>query len=202
MNFRLGRKWMILQRKHNFQLSSSHSDASLILLQKRCTFPGCPAVFTSRSGFKRHILRHQGIYPYHCPYCDKGLSCTNDIKKHLKSVHTGQYGFHCVSCLQQLDSVHALKAHIETCKRYNENRDRTVNIVPKINDIWANILDVIKRRYEYVHWNCSSINMSDGHEYWRHGGSRVILGQSRWLLRACLNDRSTCFSFRLSGVMP
>ena len=77
-----------------------------------CTFPGCGAVFNHKSNRHHHMKRHQGIYAYQCPYCNKGLSATNDIKHHLKSHHTGLWGFHCIRCGTEFKNVHKLKAHL------------------------------------------------------------------------------------------
>ena len=64
-------------------------------------------------GCRYHVQRHAGIYPYHCPYCDKGLACTNDVRHHLRVKHTGKLGFHCIRCGLEFQSVKLLKKHIE-----------------------------------------------------------------------------------------
>ena len=78
-----------------------------------CTFGGCGACLSTRRGFQMHMKRHLGIYQYQCPYCNKGLSATNDIKYHLRSEHTGMFGIHCNLCRQEFDNVRLLKAHLE-----------------------------------------------------------------------------------------
>ena len=77
-----------------------------------CTYPGCGAVLKSRWGYQQHMKRHVGIHQYYCPYCNKGLSGTKDIKRHLKSQHTGLFGFHCVRCRVEFETIHLLKAHL------------------------------------------------------------------------------------------
>ena len=79
----------------------------------QCGHPGCVATFASRVGYRQHLNRHAGIYQYHCPYCNKGLNGTKDIKHHLKSTHTGMFGFHCIHCTKECASVHVLKYHLD-----------------------------------------------------------------------------------------
>ena len=79
-----------------------------------CTYAGCDARFSSTRGLTIHEKKHQGIYQYRCPYCDKGLYCTNDVKTHLKSSHTAKFGFHCLHCPQEFTSVHLLKQHLHS----------------------------------------------------------------------------------------
>ena len=81
-----------------------------------CTYPGCGAVFRHRTGCYTHMRRHRGIYLYHCPYCNKGLSATRDIKYHLRKYHTGLLGYHCVTCKQEFKNVKMLKLHLEQKK--------------------------------------------------------------------------------------
>ena len=78
-----------------------------------CNHPGCEATFRTQLGFKRHQMRHDGIYQYHCPYCNKGLHATKNIKDHLCSQHTGLFGFHCNKCRKEFETVHLLKTHLE-----------------------------------------------------------------------------------------
>ena len=62
------------------------------------------------------MKRHLGIYLYHCPYCNKGLSGTTNVKEHLKAQHTGLLGFHCIKCGQDCKTFKALKMHLESCE--------------------------------------------------------------------------------------
>ena len=78
-----------------------------------CTQPGCGAVLKTKWSHSQHMKRHLGIYLYHCPYCNKGLSGTTNVKEHLKAQHTGLLGFHCVKCQQEFKSVHELRDHLE-----------------------------------------------------------------------------------------
>ena len=78
-----------------------------------CSHPGCGAKSNKKWNHLQHMKRHLGIYQYQCPYCNKGLSATRDIKRHLKNMHTGLFGFHCVTCRQEFETIHLLKAHVE-----------------------------------------------------------------------------------------
>ena len=84
-----------------------------------CTYPNCGAIFKYYDGYRHHMKRHQGIYLYQCPYCQKGLSSTNATKHHLKSQHTGQFGYHCIKCQLEFGNIHQLKTHLElnNCSR-------------------------------------------------------------------------------------
>ena len=79
----------------------------------KCTHPGCAATFITRSGYLMHIKRHSGVYFYNCPYCQKGMSSTNVVKKHLKAAHTGKLGYHCNRCQEEFLNVHILKSHLQ-----------------------------------------------------------------------------------------
>ena len=72
----------------------------------------CNESLTTLQGYRYHVQRHSGVYPYYCPYCGKGVSCTKDMKTHLKARHTGVSGFSCLACRGQYDTVHQLTAHL------------------------------------------------------------------------------------------
>ena len=77
----------------------------------------CAATFTSAVGLRYHVMRHSGAYPYYCPYCNKGVAGTKDLKTHLKANHNlgGRAGFVCIHCQFELASIHALKDHLMRC---------------------------------------------------------------------------------------
>ena len=88
-----------------------------------CSHPGCGAVLNFEKNYHQHMKRHLGIYPYHCPYCNKGLSATGQMKYHLKSQHTGLMGFHCNKCRQEFRHVRQLKFHLEQNNCTSHNHD-------------------------------------------------------------------------------
>ena len=92
-------------------------------MEYHCPYEGCVAKFTTQLGYVRHKNRHEGIYPYHCPYCNNGYSATKNVKEHLKLQHTGMYGFHCVKCHKEFEKVQLLKSHLaqNTCVKKENN---------------------------------------------------------------------------------
>ena len=78
-----------------------------------CTLPGCGAILKYKSNYTKHMKKHQGIHPYHCPYCNKGLSATNRTKEHLMKKHTGLWGFHCNKCSEDFKTLNLLKMHLQ-----------------------------------------------------------------------------------------
>ena len=84
-----------------------------IPMRFHCSHPGCNAMLKTKWSYQQHMKRHSGIYIYQCPYCEKGLNATKDIKHHLKSYHTGLWGFHCNKCQQDMNNVHHLKSHLQ-----------------------------------------------------------------------------------------
>ena len=78
-----------------------------------CSYPGCGAAIKRRSHFNWHMKKHLGIYPYNCPYCDKGVNNTGMLKEHLKTHHTGINGYHCIKCKLEFPNVHQLRAHLQ-----------------------------------------------------------------------------------------
>ena len=83
-------------------------------LMYSCTHPGCLARLNNRRAHQLHMRRHQGIYTYTCPYCNKGLDSTTGIKYHLKTHHTGILGYHCNKCRREFQNVHDLKLHLDS----------------------------------------------------------------------------------------
>ena len=61
------------------------------------------------------MKKHAGIYPYHCPYCNKGIHTLDSIKVHIKTHHTGLLGFHCNRCKLEFNQINELKSHLDSC---------------------------------------------------------------------------------------
>ena len=83
-----------------------------------CTYPGCNAKLKYKRGLDEHMKRHEGIYRYVCPYCDKGLGGTSNAKLHIQH-HTGLYGYHCNKCQLEFPKVKLLKAHLDQKSCYS-----------------------------------------------------------------------------------
>ena len=98
---------LVFQARHRTYRSSPPPDGP----PYKCS--QCSESLTTLQGYRYHIQRHSGLYPYYCPYCNKGISCTKDMKTHLKAKHTGVRGFTCMICRQEWQSVHELTAHVQ-----------------------------------------------------------------------------------------
>ena len=66
----------------------------------------------TKCGFQQHMGKHSGIFPYNCPYCNKGINNTQRLKGHLKKHHTGLLGYHCIKCMIEFDNIHQLNNHL------------------------------------------------------------------------------------------
>ena len=85
----------------------------LSLQMWRCTYPGCGILLKSKSTYREHMNRHCGKYLYYCPYCEKGLSRSNDVLRHMKNKHTGVYTYHCNKCHQDFSKLTDLTYHMK-----------------------------------------------------------------------------------------
>ena len=61
--------------------------------------------------------QHRGIYPYYCPYCNKGMLGQKDVKMHLKRWHVNEAAFLCLYCRLDCQRLPDLKRHLEECDR-------------------------------------------------------------------------------------
>ena len=126
---RRGASQSFYQLKHNdlmnYQAGSSHNvlhhNQSLSASVSASVIPGTP-LYKCREcgrGFKYkpnlviHERTHKGVYPYHCPYCNKGESATANLKSHMKRFHTGIEAFMCIHCKLEFKNVKQLKQHLD-----------------------------------------------------------------------------------------
>ena len=73
----------------------------------------CNKHFSTETVLKRHVATvHKGQYPYHCRYCGRGFTATNDLKGHLVQ-HTGIKAFACHVCGKQFSYNNTMKAHVK-----------------------------------------------------------------------------------------
>ena len=107
-------------------LTVAHSSSPSSLSQMSASSPikqsfscsECGKSFTSQLGLKYHRDRHFGKYPYTCPYCQKGIHATINLKAHIRKEHGGTgIGFSCIYCGADCVSVNHLSDHLEGCAR-------------------------------------------------------------------------------------
>ena len=66
---------------------------------------------TSRQGLQYHMNKHRGIYPYYCPYCQKGFMATSNVKYHMTE-HVATQDFVCKECRGMLPDLKSLTNHL------------------------------------------------------------------------------------------
>ena len=79
----------------------------------QCDKQGCGSVFKHKRNLTQHRKKHINIYPYNCPYCNKGIGNSKNVKNHLKVNHTGLFGFHCIKCRKEFENIHKLRDHLQ-----------------------------------------------------------------------------------------
>ena len=86
--------------------------------------PICHQHVRGASSLRYHKMRHEGRFPYVCPYCGHGTPNTINMKKHLRAKHTGKLGYHCTQCDLELATLAELKSHLDTqtCRTVSDGR--------------------------------------------------------------------------------
>ncbi|KAK2164447.1 hypothetical protein LSH36_63g05054 [Paralvinella palmiformis] len=82
------------------------------LCHRRCHTRGC---------IRKHLLLHEGKFPYYCELCGKGCTSSNQLRGHL-STHTGVKDFSC-SCGKTFAYRANWKAHLKKCDASKEQRE-------------------------------------------------------------------------------
>ena len=75
----------------------------------------CGHTTASHVGMYYHQNKHKGIYPYHCPYCNKGHSGTNHLRGHLKSTHNIIEPLQCMFCGMTVEKIAEYVKHVRDC---------------------------------------------------------------------------------------
>ncbi len=78
---------------------------------KRLNCPTCHKSFTSDWGFRVHMNRHRGIFPYHCRFCQKGMLCKVNLVEHERQ-HTGER-LQCPHCDARFTTGRSLTYHVK-----------------------------------------------------------------------------------------
>ena len=80
----------------------------------------CDKGFKSKSGRDNHVMaQHQGIRPYHCPYCEYKASFISTLEVHIQSVHVG-IKYPCDLCDYKAPQKRLLKRHEDTVHKLGE----------------------------------------------------------------------------------
>ncbi|MGJ0638046.1 C2H2-type zinc finger protein [Xenorhabdus bovienii] len=75
----------------------------------------CRNKFTRKDGLTRHKLKHTGEKPYDCDKCPIAFTQKSDLKRHKDEVHEGLFNFHCPFCDKKCTRKHKLNEHIKSC---------------------------------------------------------------------------------------
>ena len=93
----------------------------------------CGHTTRSSRGMKYHQDKHRGIYPYTCPYCNKGHLGTSNLRRHLNSVHNIRDPLRCLYCTSIEAKVTDYVKHVGSCTlRPVEAGDMPVNTGGKL----------------------------------------------------------------------
>lgn len=86
----------------------------------------CARSFKYKPNLLVHEKTHLGLYPYYCPYCNKGESATSNLKSHMRRYHTGVEGFLCNRCNMDFSHVRYLKRHLDEGCSGTMNREQNL----------------------------------------------------------------------------
>lgn len=76
---------------------------------KDCPF--CDKTIDSSTQMKYHLMKHEGMYPYNCPMCNKGYIANSVLQDHIRRKHTGEKPFECQQCSKRFPTNGALAQH-------------------------------------------------------------------------------------------
>ncbi|KAH8364377.1 hypothetical protein KR084_006425 [Drosophila pseudotakahashii] len=78
-----------------------------------CEIPDCTLRFYSKEKLKIHMMRHQGIKNYSCPYCGLKKTTKNELRLHI-NFHTLERTWSCKECPKVCNSSTSLKKHVRS----------------------------------------------------------------------------------------
>ncbi|KAH8234899.1 hypothetical protein KR032_005214, partial [Drosophila birchii] len=87
----------------------THSDQ--MELPFACEMPDCTLKFISQEKLRIHMMRHQGIKNYSCPYCGLRKTTKNELRLHI-NFHTLERRWPCKFCPKLCNSSTSLKKHV------------------------------------------------------------------------------------------
>ncbi|KAH8318515.1 hypothetical protein KR067_006771 [Drosophila pandora] len=78
-----------------------------------CEVPGCSLRFQTKQKLEVHMLRHNGIKNFSCPYCGLRKTTKNELRLHI-NFHTLERTWSCSQCPKVCNSSTSLKKHFRT----------------------------------------------------------------------------------------
>ena len=76
----------------------------------------CSKSFKSIEGFRMHLSRHQGVFPYTCNHCGKSFSASVNLTDHMRQ-HTGER-LQCALCGSSFRSSGGYKGHMRNVHKW------------------------------------------------------------------------------------
>ena len=95
--------------------SSSVTAAASSTPDKQYKCQECGHTTRSSVGMYYHQNQHRGIYPYYCPYCNKGHTGTSHLRGHLRTNHRIQEPLRCAYCSVIVAKIVDYVKHVRAC---------------------------------------------------------------------------------------
>ncbi|KAH8304024.1 hypothetical protein KR018_005919 [Drosophila ironensis] len=86
----------------------THGDS--LELPFACEDPDCSLKFPSQEKLRVHMMRHNGVKNYSCPYCGLRKTTKNELRLHI-NYHTLERTWSCAQCSKVCNSSTSLKKH-------------------------------------------------------------------------------------------
>ncbi|XP_063716279.1 zinc finger protein 236-like [Symsagittifera roscoffensis] len=80
--------------------------------EKEHECPICKQKFKYKQSVKKHMMKHEGITPYHCKICDYKTNSHSSLEVHQRA-HSGEKPFVCESCGMRFAQNSQLRVHIQ-----------------------------------------------------------------------------------------
>lgn len=81
----------------------------------------CGDQFTSKTGWKNHIMAHEGQYRFVCEICNRGFMIKTDYEGHV-NVHLNRKPFECENCKRTFSYKQSLWNHKTRCCQGNRTK--------------------------------------------------------------------------------
>ncbi|KAH8361334.1 hypothetical protein KR200_001499, partial [Drosophila serrata] len=88
-----------------------HTHSDQLKLPFACEMADCTLRFISQEKLRIHMMRHQGIKNYSCPYCGLRKTTKNELRLHI-NFHTLERSWKCKYCSKVCNSSTSLKKHV------------------------------------------------------------------------------------------